>query len=183
MAKTITLTSYSGSQSVTTKAGKSTYRHVLSYPNSKGEVTDHYIYAGNPLYDKLSKFPLTSGQTVDIQQEKKGDFWNIVDIAKAGSLPQTAATSKTSSKSNWIPNPDKDLSMELGGLMHDVVTLIAAGDPRDVEILLTVLYKAKQKVSRAIKDNNVDTIYNSDITPPSTYEAPSNNTNEEAFPF
>ena len=157
MAQTITVKSYVGSQPFVTSSNKNTQRHVLTYTNSKGQDSVKMVWKGTPLYEKLEKNPLTEGQQVDIKLEKQGQYFNLVDVLKAGTAPQTPTTSYTKkSESSWAPNPDKDLSMELGGLMHDAVTIAAASSRYDdVESIVTELYKVKQSVTKKVKDGSI----------------------------
>lgn len=137
-----------------TAKGENTTRHVLNYVNQDGKEVSKSIYKFSPLYSEVKNLNLKKGDVVQLDFEKKGNYYNIVGISLAESAPEEAvkkSSSKTSSAKPTDYYADKDLSMELGGLMHDVVALIAAGKRTNLVSTLKELYTAKKEVAQLIK--------------------------------
>ena len=181
------------------KAGQTTTKHVLTFVDSNGNETTRTIWAGNELYQQLLDYPIPNGHSVDVEQEQSGKFQNITAIAKAGTLPATAvppATPKNSGQgakrggsfgkpSGFAPNPERDLSMDLGGLMHDAVTLAAACEKyQDVEETARELYRIKQRVMAAVRDGTINTpsVTVAVETPHTIFTAPKD-TKTNPFPY
>jgi hypothetical protein len=165
MAITVTIKNVSLNQMSQGQNGETKAMHMVTYVNPEGQEQKRAIFQDNPLFNQLIQYPLAAGKQVDIKQVKDGKFWRLTEIAKAGSIAvpyvpgQQQGNKSAGQKKPWTPaviNPERDISMELGGLMHDAVTMVAAGKGSSVEEMVKTLYLIKRRVTASIKDGTID---------------------------
>ena len=174
MADKITITSLYLSQQTPNGV-----RHVINYLNSKGEQKCRHVFENDPFFQTALTLNLANGQQWDMKQREEGKYWKIAEMAPPGtfvqpgqtwqSKPKAPYTSNSTTRSTaYTPNPDKDLSMELGGLMHDAVSL--ATKVSEVEAIVRELYLIKRRVSDDVKAGTIQK-----VTESVTKSAPASN--------
>lgn len=91
--------------------------------NDKGEVSTKNIF--NNLEDKWGL--LIADNTVDFKMEKKGNYWNVVDIQAAGALVNEAVKAggvvESVKPSKYKADPDKTASIERQVALKEAVKL------------------------------------------------------------
>lgn len=162
MAKTVTINSVELNKSITTQYGDVKTTHLLSYIDERG-IQNKTIYSNSPLFNYLSengKF-LKEGVKVDIAFKKGNMFrgkdgierqgWDLDKIAKEGTLTQNSGGGWK--KSGAPPNPERELSMEISGLMQAVINHSGV---TGLENNFRAAWALKKKLMVEFKSNTVE---------------------------
>jgi hypothetical protein len=150
MSKTVTVTKFKQFDEFVTKAGRPSIRHVIGYKEDTEEKTA-YLFESNPLYTTLSTKTLTVGKQYDFGFAKNDrGMWELAKIGAAGSMPKSTYTKK--SYGGGSSSPDKDLSMELSGLMQAIIGKVGLDNLKENT---TVAYNIKKELMTAVKNKTL----------------------------
>lgn len=158
MSKTVTVTKFKQFDEFTTKAGRPSIRHVIGYKEDAEEKTA-YLFESNPLYTTLSTKTLTVGKQYDFGFAKNDrGMWELAKIGAAGSMPKSTYTKKSYGGGGGS-SPDKDLSMELSGLMQAIISKVGLDNLKENT---TTAYIIKQQLVNQVKSGTFKTIIKED---------------------
>lgn len=133
MATTVTIKSVDLNNEYRDQNGLPKVKHIITYTNAGGKEVTKHVFPFQPLFEKLQTTGkhLTPGLQVDTAYGEPDDkgFRPLVEIAKAGTLTAAQAGKRTwtglknsSSFKKAVVNPDKELSMEISGLMQAIIS-------------------------------------------------------------
>ena len=165
MAITVTLTGVEDNVPSVSQTGREYTAHKISYVNN-GKAITRNVLTSTALGAKVAE--LKTGDSVDLAFTQKDGRNMLSDVAAAGSIavPFTGGggQAQQSTGAGGV-GVSKDLSMELGGLMHDAVELVSAcrnvdgsTKVRSVHETLQELVKIKRTVANDINTKGVELI-------------------------
>lgn len=129
MATTVTIKEVNLDVEFRDKNGVPRTNHKLVYVNDGGREVTRLVFPNQPVYKKLQetgKF-LEPGTKVDLSFSEKDEqgFRQITDVAKAGTLvannPPKKQWSGGGGSFKKAADPDRELSMEISGLMQAII--------------------------------------------------------------
>lgn len=156
MAITAKITGFEGNSEFTDRNGVAREAHLITYINTgTNKTVEMKILSNNPVFKLLNKHPPKIGSVVDIGFEKVGNFNVINKFAKEGTL-NMADDSKPSYTGNKKftsnINPDRELSMEISGLMQAIIQKDGLSGLKNK---VATAYAIKQELMKSAKEGTI----------------------------